>query len=65
LVVSFGHFAYEFVTRRAGESVVAALQFEVGGADPGGQHADAREPRRDARQGRAPNFYSSRFEMNG
>ncbi len=43
-------FADEFVAGRAGESVVSALKFEIGGTDSGGEQADAREAFRDARQ---------------
>ena len=47
---------YKFVTGSAGESVVAALEFEIRGADTREQKPDAREARRDARQGLIAKF---------
>ena len=64
-VFAIGHFADEFVAGSAAEAVVAALQFEIGGADSGGQHSDSREARAKLRQRPAPDFHPARFEMNG
>jgi len=59
------HLSDEFVAGRAGESVVAALQLEVGRADAGGQQADAREAFGDARKRGAAQFHAAGFEMDG
>jgi hypothetical protein len=64
-VLRFGHFADELVAGGAGEAVVAALEFEVGGADAGGEQADARESLGHAGERLAADFYASGFEVNG
>ena len=62
-VGGLGHFAHEFVARRSGKSVVAALQFQVGGTDPGGQQANScKTPIHAAKGGAEP--HTARFEMN-
>ena len=43
--IGFDHFAHELVPGRAGEAVIAALQFEVGIADAAAEQADEREAR--------------------
>ena len=48
--VSLDHFADEFMSGRAGESVVATLKFEIGGADSGGEQTNSGEAFRYARQ---------------
>jgi hypothetical protein len=50
-VGGLGNLADEFVAGGAGESVVAALQLEVGGADAGGKQANAGETFGNARKG--------------
>ncbi len=59
------HFAYEFVSGRAGESVVSALQFEIGGTDPRREQTDAGEALGYARERLAAHFDAAGFEMNG
>ncbi len=55
----------EFVTRRAREAVVSTLQLEVGGADAGGQQANAGEAFGDAGQRLAAHFDAAGCKMNG
>lgn len=41
--IGFGHFGDEFVARRSGEAVIAALQLEIGIADSGAEEAQQRK----------------------
>jgi hypothetical protein len=59
------HLADEFVPRRSAKAVIAALEFEVGGADAGGEQADSGETFGHTRQRPAAKFHAARFEMNG
>jgi len=55
------HFAHKFMPRRAGEAVVAALQFKIRGTDPGGEQTDASETLGYARQRLAAHFDAAGF----
>src|SRR5256885_8856200 len=50
---------------RSGEPVVAALQLQIGRADPRGQHTNAREPLANTRHRPLAQFDAAVFEMNG
>src|SRR5258706_10089477 len=64
-IVGLGDFADEFVPGSAGEAVVAELEFEIGGADPGGEQADSGEALRSSREWPAANFHAACFKMDG
>lgn len=64
-IFGFDDDASELVAGSAAEVVVAALEFEVGGADSGGEHADFRESFTKARRGSAAKFDTAGFKMNG
>src|SRR5436309_305815 len=57
-IFSIGAFAGEFVSGRAGEAVVAALQLEIGRAYSGGQQTNPRESLGNSRQWAAPDVHS-------
>jgi len=59
------HFADEFVTWSARETVVSTLQFEISGTDTRGKQADAGEALGHAGQRLAAHFHAPGFEMNG
>jgi hypothetical protein len=63
--VRLHYFAHEFVTRRAGESIVAALQFEVGIADPTVNQTNEGESARTPRFPRLAHLHSAIFKMDG
>ena len=59
------HLAYEFVPGCSVKSVIAALQFEISGADSGCDHADSRESRGRSGYRFLADCNSTRFDMNG
>ncbi len=63
-IVRFAHLADKFVSGRAAKTVIAALKFEIGGADSGGDEADSREMFRNARERRAAQLDAAGFEVN-
>ena len=54
----------EFMAGRSGESIVAALQLQIGGTDARHKHPNARKSLPDARRRLLPYFDSSVFQMN-
>ena len=63
--IGFGHFGDEFVAGGAGEAVVAALQFEIGIADAGGEQPEEGEPRGADGHGDLAGGDEAIFQMNG
>jgi hypothetical protein len=55
--------AHKLMTGSTGESVVAALQLQIGGADARRQHPNFREPLRHARRWPLSHFDQSVFQM--
>ena len=64
-VVGFHDFAHELVAGHAGEAVVAALEFEVGVADAGGEEADKRVAGGARRQGHVAHGDEAVIEKDG
>src|SRR5580704_14349654 len=58
------HLADKLMARRAGEAVVTALQFEVGGTDSSRKEPDSSKSLGHPRQLLAPHFHAPRFQMN-
>ena len=62
--VRLNHFAYEFMTGRAGEAVVAALQLQIGIADAREQQTNQSEAFGTLGARRMANFDNARVEMD-
>ena len=62
--VRLHHFGDELVAGRPGESVVAALQFEIGIADAAGQQAQEGEPLRTRRNRHGARGDRAIFQVN-
>src|SRR5215472_3294122 len=65
LVVSLYDFAYEFVARRSGKSVVSALEFQIRVANPAEKQTDKRETLRPSRCSGRMNSDTSVLNLNG
>jgi hypothetical protein len=63
-VFSFGHLADKLMPGGSGETVVAALKFEIGGADARAKKTDSRKSMRNARQRPSLDLHASRLQMN-
>lgn len=64
IVIDGDHFAYELVSGSAGKTVVAALKFEIGGANAGGEQANAGKARGDAGERLAAYFDAAGFKVD-
>ncbi len=63
-IFRIANLAHEFMARSAGESVVAALQFQVSGADSRSQQPDACEAFRNPRERLLANFYAACLKLH-
>jgi hypothetical protein len=63
--IRLDHFAHEFMAGRAGEAVVAALEFQVGIADAAAEQADQGETRGPVRARLVAYFDASVFQVYG